>query len=86
VGNESRPGCKEHFGSPDQFALLAPVDGQGSTRECSGGAITNLDEHQAIMIQHNEVDFAMAAAVIALNLFQPPVCQVSTRKLLGRAS
>jgi hypothetical protein len=86
VGNESRSGHQEHLGGPDQLALLAPVDGQGGTRKCTGGSIPNLDEHQAIVIQHDQVDFAMAAAIIAFDRLQSPVLQVSTGKLLRGAS
>ncbi len=86
VGSESPSACEKHFGGPRELVLLAPVDGQGGTRERSGGAITDLDEHQAIVIQHYEVDFANAAAVIALNGLQAFVLQVSTRKLLDRVS
>ena len=38
------------------------------------------------MIQHNEVDFAMAAAVIALEQPQAPRLEVTAREVLGLAS
>jgi hypothetical protein len=86
VGDESRSGHQEHFGGPHQLALFAPVDSQGGTRECTGGSIPNLDEYQAIVIQHDQVDFAMTAAIIAFDRLQSPGLQVSTGKLLDGAS
>jgi hypothetical protein len=86
VGDESRSGHQKHFGGPNELALLAPVDSQGSARECTGGSKPNLDEYQAIVIQHDKVDFAMAAAIIALDRLESPVLQVSTGELLDGAA
>jgi hypothetical protein len=86
VGRESRARREEHFSGSYELVLLASVDGHGGIRERTGGTISNLDKHQAIVVEHYEVDFAVATAVISLHRLQSPVLQVSVCPLLDRAA
>jgi hypothetical protein len=81
-GRASRTGCKIHLGGLYQFALLAPVDGRGGTRECARGAITNFDEHEAIVVEHHQIDFTVAAAVVAFERLQSPGFEVPANESL----
>jgi hypothetical protein len=60
-----RAGRKIHLGGPDEPVLLAPVNGGGGARECARGAKADLDEYQAVVVEHHQVDFTLAAAVVA---------------------
>ncbi len=86
VGRECRAHSEKHLCGPDKLALLATVDSQSGTRERAGGTITNFDKYQAIVVQHHEIDFAVAATVVALNRLQSPVEEVSIRELLDCAA
>ena len=80
------PSRKEHLGRPDQLLLLAAINGGDGARESAVRAITDFDEYQAVLVKHNEVDFAKPAAVIAFDRYQSPVLQVSPRELLRGAA
>src|SRR3569832_169477 len=50
--------------------LLAVIDTFRAARELAIAAITHLDEHQRLAVIHDEIDLAVAAAVIALTQTQ----------------
>jgi hypothetical protein len=83
VIRKGRAGCEEHLGGQDELVLLVSVYCQRSAGERAGRSITHFDEHQAILIEHDEIDFAAAATVIARDLLQTPAFEVSARKLFG---
>ena len=51
---------------PDQLALFVTINSQRSGRKPANAAIADLDKHEAIAIQHDQVEFAITAAVVAL--------------------
>ena len=71
---------EKNFGCPDELFLFRPIHGQGGARESAGGSVSHFDEYDAIIVEHDEIDLAMAAAKIALDRRQSPVLQVSTGK------
>jgi hypothetical protein len=83
VRRHSGAGRKEHVCRSDKLALFAPVHGHGRARESAGRTKTNFHEHEALFIEHDEVDFAVPAAVIALDRLQSPGLQVLVREFLG---
>jgi hypothetical protein len=78
----SRTGCKIHLGGPDELVLFAPVDGAGGTRECASGAKADLDEHEAVLVEHYQVDFTMAATIVAFEQLQSSFLEVLAYELL----
>ena len=83
AGGIPGPGCEEHLGCPDQPGLFLPIDSYGGARNSTARAITDLHEHEAAVVQHHKIDFAVPAAVVAFDRFQPPAMQVVVRELLG---
>ncbi len=69
--------------SPNQFALLVNIDGQAGARKTVAGAVAHLDEDQAAVIFHNEVNFAQAATKILYDSDQALSVQELMRELLG---
>jgi hypothetical protein len=78
----SRTGCKIHLGGLDELVLLAPVDGGGGARECAHGAKADLYEYEAAVVEHYQVDFTMAAAVVAFEHLQSSSLEVFANELL----
>lgn len=83
VGRVSPAGREKRFGGPDQLSLLVAVDRHRRARKRTRGSVANLDEHQAIVIEHDEVDFAVTAAEIVGDRRESAVSQVSKRELFG---
>lgn len=69
-----------HFGRTAELSLLEKIDGLNGGYESPAGSITDLDEHQAIGIQHDEVDLAETAAIIALYSAQASLFEVPQRE------
>lgn len=59
--------CQEQRGRANELALLVNVDGGTCAHEPGAGPVSNLDENEAIPVLHNKVDFADAAAKIAIH-------------------
>ena len=74
---------REQGGCPDELALLGPVDGNCGVCESSRSSAADLDEDQAVSVEHHEIDFADAAAKIAGHRSQAVIDEVTIRDLLG---
>ena len=77
------PGCEEHLGCANEFALFVIIDRQRGSSEAAPGAIAHLDEDQAVTIEHDQVNLAMAATVVTRYGSQALVLQESECELLG---
>lgn len=49
---------------PDQLALLVNINGVQRIGKRGGTAATHLDKCQALVVEHDEIDFAAAAAKV----------------------
>src|SRR4051812_31277585 len=68
---------QEMFGCGNDSTLFVPGDrGSGATK-LAISAVADFDECKCAAIEHDEVDFAAAAAVVALDEFQFPRCQIT---------
>jgi hypothetical protein len=85
-GGASGAACDIHLGGFYQLLLLAPVDGGGGTRERAGRPEANLDEDEAVPVEHHEIDFTVAASIIAFEWLQAPFLEVAANELLGSAA
>jgi hypothetical protein len=56
---------EEHGGRAHDLALFAEVDRIRWPRKFSGSSASNFDKGQALKVEHDQVDFAAAAAKIA---------------------
>jgi hypothetical protein len=65
------------LGRSAQFALFDEIDCVGGGCQTLPRAIADLDEDEALGVQHDEVYFAQAATKIAFNRIKPPLLQVS---------
>lgn len=83
AGCKSGPRREKHLGGPDQLALLVLIDSYGGARKRTARSISDLHEHEAAFVQHDQVDLAVPAAVIALDRYQAPAVQVIVSELLG---
>ena len=75
-------GCKQHCRA-HKFALLVVIDRQQRIRKPARAAVPHLDKSQAILIQHDEIDFAATAAEVASYRAQAMVEEVSIGPLLS---
>jgi hypothetical protein len=60
------PGTKES-GCADDLALLAMIDGKPWLGKVRGPAVPYLGEDKALLVEHDQVDFAPATAKVAGN-------------------
>jgi len=74
------------LGCLDELALLVHIDGKCRLHEAPRGSQPYLDEHQAVVIPHDQVDFAVPAAEITADRLKPSLAQVSKRYLLAFAA
>ncbi len=74
---------EKHRRGTRQLALLACIDGQHRLDETRLAAISNFNEHEAAVVEHDEVDLAMAAAKIVANWPQAFVSQETKRHMFG---
>ena len=58
-------------------ALFETVDRVHSGHQAFCGAESNLYEYEAVCIQHDEVDLAQAAAIVAFDRAQSPTLEVT---------
>ena len=72
---------KQGRGAQD-LLLFTHIDSRAGTAESRGCAVTDFDEYQAIAMQHDQVDFAAAAAEIPGHRLQAPVEQEAQCRLL----
>ena len=77
------PGCEEHLGCANEFALFVIIDRQRGSSEAAPGAITHLDEDEAIAIEHDQVNLAVAATEVSRYGSQTFIFQKSECELLG---
>jgi hypothetical protein len=66
AGWNMRQGGQVMLGGADKAMLLVPVDAGGGSAEIIAAAQPHFDEYQGISILQNQVDLALAAAVILL--------------------
>jgi hypothetical protein len=52
-------------GCADDLALLAMIDGKSRLGKPRGLPVTDLGEDKALLVEHNQVDFATATAKVA---------------------
>src|SRR6185436_11936544 len=60
----------------DELTLLVPSDGSGSAPEILVRPITNLDDDQRRPIEHDEIEFAHFATIVAGDQFEPSLLEV----------
>jgi len=75
--------CDVHGGSANDFPLLAMIDCMAGGRERSTSAIPNFDKRQAVPIEHDQVDFATAAAEVPRNGAEIPSDEIVERQLFS---
>jgi hypothetical protein len=69
-------GYKQHRRA-HEFALLVVINRQQGGGESARAAVPHLDKSQALLIQHDEIDFAAAAAEVASQRTQAMFEEVS---------
>ncbi len=80
---EARIACRKHRGRTYEFCLLATIDRRTGCRERARLAKAHLDECEAAVVHHDEVDFAAPASKIACDRAQTLVEQETVRERLG---
>ena len=73
----------EQCGGSNELALLVNIDGLSRRRYAVARTIANLNENEARVVQHDEIDFAEAAAEISPNQKQALALQGFKGDLLG---
>ena len=65
-------------GACNDFLLFGVGDAAKGATICDVAAQTDLDEQQAMLMQHDKVDFAPIAVVVAANQLAAPLLEVAT--------
>lgn len=66
-----------------QFSLLACIDGMRGAHEAVAASESDLDEDEAVPVQHDQIDLAAAAAKITCYRNKALLAQVVEYPLLG---
>ena len=67
----------------NKLALLVMVNRQGGAGDAPGAPVAYLDEYEALLIAHYEIDLTESAAEIASDGLEPAAFQVLPGSLLG---
>lgn len=78
--------CQKHRGGGCEFALLTMIHAEHGPNEAARGSVPNFDENERLSVKHDEVDFAAAAAKIALHRTQSMATKKRECRLLGVAA
>ena len=73
----------EECGCANDLALLVMIDGEARLGETRGLPISDFNKHEALLIEHDQVDFSTAGAKVPCNRAQPLVDEKSQGVLLG---
>jgi hypothetical protein len=77
------PARQKQLGGQCEFSLLVVIDRQGGPSEASGRAKSNFDENEAVPIEHDQVNLAVAATEVSRYGSQTFIFQKSECELLG---
>lgn len=74
--------CVEHSRCAYDLALLAFVDSTACCRKSVAGAVADFHKYEAIVMQHNQIDFAAAMSKIPAQWLQASGAQIVECRLL----
>lgn len=77
---------EEHCRGFHELDLLASVDGQGGIGESRCAPVPDLDENQAVTVEHNEIDLTVPTTEIGRDPTQPLRHQETGRMTFGVAA
>ncbi len=80
---ELRSFCEEDGGGANQFSLLVNINRQAGAGEWVVRAVAHLDEHEAVLVLHNQVYLAQASSKILTNQSKALATQILEGEVLG---